>query len=65
MHLPPDDARHDAARLLHGDAGLYDRAAGAFTHGSPPLQARDAAAFAGMGAIRTTVPASVPTGASA
>ncbi|WP_189691057.1 hypothetical protein [Pseudorhodoferax aquiterrae] len=51
MHLPPDDARHDAARLLHGNAGLSDeRAASAFTHGSPRLQARDAAALAGMGA---------------
>ncbi|RCW75722.1 trans-sulfuration enzyme family protein [Pseudorhodoferax soli] len=49
MHLPPDDAWHDATRMLHGDAGLSDdTAVSAPIHYSATFKARDAAAFAAM-----------------
>ena len=49
MHLPPDDAWHDATRVLHGDAGLSDDpAVSAPIHYSATFKARDAADFAAM-----------------
>jgi cystathionine beta-lyase/methionine-gamma-lyase len=49
MHLLPDDAWHDATRVLHGDAGLSDdTAVSAPIHYSATFKARDAAEFGTM-----------------